>query len=143
MKTKKTENLVMDRRIVWHANSLKQIDEAKAIIMGYKRKGYRIVNPDGTDFEKFDPRLEEAVIKAEKIKPKHVMKILCDKGDERIIWDREDGYEAKAAKAKFVELLKKGYKAYSVDHEGNKNRRIDEFDIDAEEVMMIPPTSKG
>lgn len=138
-----TKELVMDRRIVWHANSLKQIDEAKAMILKYKGLGYEIVKSDGTPMERFNPRYEEIIIKAKKVKSKHVMKVLCDKGDDRIVWDKEDGHEAKSAKAKFVELLKKGYKAFSVDRQSNKNRGIEEFDVDAEEVLMVPPTSKG
>ena len=44
---------------------------------------------------------------------------------------------------RYYTLTKKGYKAYSVDRNGNKNRRIKEFDVDAEEILMIPPTAKG
>jgi hypothetical protein len=47
------------------------------------------------------------------------------------------------AKGKFVEQLGKGYKAYSVDKSGNKKTRIEEFDVDAQEVILVPPTSKG
>lgn len=136
------EELIQDRRIVWAANSLKQVDEAKAIIMAYKRKGYLILLADGTEMVNFRPRYEEVVIKAEKVAG-HQMKILSDKGDERIVWDKEDGYKAKAAKKKFEELLGKGYKAYSVLPNGNKNRRIHEFDVDAEEILMVPKTVKG
>ena len=50
---------------------------------------------------------------------------------------------AKEAKAKFEELLGKNYMAFSVDSEGKKNRKIEEFDIDAEEILMVPPTSAG
>ena len=60
-----------------------------------------------------------------------------------VIWEKENGKQAKEAKAKFVELLDAGYKAYSVDAKGKKNKRIYEFDIDAEEIIMIPKTSRG
>lgn len=136
------EELIMDRRIVWNANNKKEVEEAKALIMSYKRKGYQINKIDGSPMEFFRPQHEEVIVKAVKVSG-HVMKILSDKGDERIVWDREDGYQAKAAKAKFEELLGKGYKAYSVDFNGKKNKKITEFDIDAEEILMIPKTAKG
>ena len=134
--------LVMDERIVWDANSLKQIDEAKSKERKYQSLGYLVVLNDGKPMEKFHPSFEEVIVKANKVFKK-VLKILCEKGDERIVWDKEDGKEGKQAKAKFEEFMKKGYKAYSVDRNGNKNRRIEEFDVDAEEVLMIPETAKG
>lgn len=136
------DELIQDRRIVWAANSLKQVDEAKAIIMAYKRKGYLILRASGEVMERFRPYYEEVIIKASKVAG-HVLKILSDKGDERIVWDKEDGYKGMAAKKKFEELLGKGYKAYSVDANGKKNRRIKEFDVDAEEILLVPKTVKG
>jgi len=137
-----TAELVMDRRVVWNSLKLKEIDEAKATYMAYKRQGYLILAPDGSPLERFKPRLEEFIIKATKV-CKKVLKILCDKGDERLVWDRENGQEAKEAKAKFVQFMNQGYKAYSVDAQGNKNKRIEEFDVDAEEILMVPKTVKG
>jgi hypothetical protein len=134
--------LVMDQRVVWDAGSLKQIDEAKAIIMKYKRRGYEILLASGEKMEKWSPSYEEVVIKATKVLKK-TMKILSQTGDDRIVWDNEDGPEAMEAKAKFIELLDKGYKAYSVDVNGKKNHRIKEFDVEAEEILMVPKTAKG
>jgi len=138
-----TNDLVMDERVVWDCKKLKQIDEAKARIMSFKRRGYLILLGDGkTPMEKFRPHFEEVVIKAQKLGTK-VLKILCEKGDERLVWDKERGQEAKEAKKKFLEFLNKGHKAYSVDIDGKKNKRIYEFDVDAEEILMIPKTAKG
>jgi hypothetical protein len=136
------ETLVMDRRIVWDSRKLKEIDEAKAIIRTYRAQGHQIVKTDGTPLDKFIPSLEEVIIKAQRV-AKSVMKILCEKGDERLVWDKENGKEAKEAKAKFEELLKKGYTAFSVDSKGKKNRKIEEFDVDAEEILMVPKTAAG
>lgn len=134
--------LVMDQRIVWDSASMKQIDEAKSQIRLYRSQGYEIVTTDGKSFERFKASLEEVIVKAGKT-GKRLMKILNEHGDERLVWDKENGQEAKQAKAKFVELLEKGYKAYSVDIKGKKNRRIEEFDVDAEEILMVPKTVKG
>lgn len=134
--------LLMDMRICWDSKSLREIDEAKAKIMAFFRKGHEILLSDGQRFEKFRPYYEEVLIRAKRIN-KQVIKILSENGDDRIVWDKDDGREAKEAKAKFQELLKKGYKAYSVDASGNKGRKIEEFDVDAEEILMVSETVKG
>lgn len=134
--------LVMDRRIVWDSTRLKEVDEAKALVRQYRSEGHVITKADGTPLDRFIPSLEEVVIKAQKI-AKSVMKILCEKGDERLVWDKENGKEAKEAKAKFEDLIKRGFTAFSVDPKGKKNRKIEEFDVDAEEILMVPKTAKG
>jgi len=134
--------LVMDQRIIWDSKRLKQVDEAKMRIMAFKRQGYQILLVSGLPMEKFRPNLEEVIVKATKF-GKGILKILTEQGDERLVWDKERGQEAKEAKKKFLEFLQKGYKAYSVDVNGKKNRKIEEFDVDAEEILMIPPTAKG
>ena len=134
--------LVKDVRIVWDSSSLREIDEAKAEVMKFKALGYEILAPDGSLMDRFRPAFEEVLIKAKKV-GKRVMKILGVSGDERLVWDKENGPEAKEAKAKFEEFIRKEYKAYSVDIAGKKNRKIEEFDVDAEEILMIPPTAKG
>jgi len=134
--------LVMDQRIPWNSLHLKEIDEAKKTYIKFKKLGYIITKIDGTILEKFSASLEEFIVKAQKT-TKKVMKILNDKGDERVVWEKENGKQAKEAKSRFLKLIKDGYKAYSVDRKGEKNRRIEEFDIDAEEILMVPVTAKG
>lgn len=136
------ENLVMDRRIIWDSKSLKQIDQAKKIIMEYKKAGYMILKANGEIMERWSPHLEEVIIKTKRIFG-HILKILTEKGDDRIIWDKENGSQAKEAKGRFTKLIGQGYMAFSVDNKGKKNRRIYEFDVDAEEILMVPKTVKG
>ena len=136
--------LVMDQRIIWDKMKIKEIDEAKALVRDFRRKGYEILLTDGTPMERFHPKFEEVIVKAKDIGKAacmRVLKILTENGDERIVWDKENGREAKQAKADFEKWLKKDYKAYSVDSKGKKNQKITEFDVDAEEIIMIPPTS--
>jgi len=132
----------MDQRIVWNSSRLKEIDEAKKTIVAYKRKGHKIVLPDGSPMLRFNANFEEVIIKAERVSGS-ILRILNEKGDERLAWNRDNGLEAMQAKEKFTELLNKGYIAYSVDLEGNKKNKIEEFDVDAEEILMVPPTMKG
>ena len=134
--------LVLNLRLVWDSKSLKEIDQAKQEYLKYKKKGYIITQENGATVERFNPNLEAIIVLAKKTS-KHILKILTPKGDERVVWDKDNGPEAKQAKAKFNELLDKGYTAYSVDREGKKNRKIIEFDIDAEEILMVPKTIKG
>lgn len=131
--------LVMDQRIVWDSNNLKQVDEAKARIMSFVRSGYKVLLPDGNPMERFRPHYEEVLVLAQKT-GRHIMKILTDKGDERLVWDKNNGPQAMEAKEKFVSLLGRGYKAYSVDANGKKKRKITEFDVDAEEILLVPQT---
>lgn len=135
-------SLVVDRRVVWDSRILKQVDEAKTTIMDFKRRGHEILKANGEPMQRFHPSLEEVIIKVEKI-PSHVLKILTPNGDDRIVWDKDNGPEAMEAKDKFHELIKKGYKAFSVDQGGKRKRHIKEFDVEAEEILMIPETAKG
>lgn len=134
--------LVMPRKIIWNKFNKKEVEQAKKTLMEFKRKGYELLKPDGKIMERFSPILEEVRVLTKGV-AKSVMKILDDTGDERIVWDKDNGREAKQAKKKFLELLKKGYTAFSVDHQSEKNRKITEFDIDAEEILMVPETVKG
>lgn len=134
--------LTMDTRVCWDPMRLKEIDEAKSVIMPYLRGGYMLKKPDGSPITKWSPNLGEVIITARKIS-RHIMKILSDKGDERLTWDPDDGRQALEAKKKFTELLAKNYSAYSVDERGGKKFKIEEFDVDAAEILMIPPVTKG
>jgi hypothetical protein len=135
-------DVVMNTRLVWDPCKLKEVEEAKKEFLKYKRLGYIIQKADGTILEKFNANLSEIIVIAQKAF-RHVMKILSNLGDERITWDKENGREAKEAKKRFSDLISKGYIAYSVDNNAKKKQRINEFDIDSEEILMLPPTAKG
>lgn len=135
--------LIINERIVWNSSSLNQIDEAKKIYLKWKNKGYKIVDTTGNVVKRFKPAYEELIVLAQKI-TKKFMVILCDKGDDdTIVWDKENGKEAKEAKVEFVKLVDKGYKAYSINRRTNKKTRIHEFDVDLEEILMVPDTVRG
>lgn len=136
--------LVQDRLIVWNSKRLREIDEAKVTVISFLKKGYSVLSKKtGEKITKFHPSLEEVIVKASDRAERSILKILCDLGDDKVCWDKENGRQAKEAKLKFIEFLGKGYKAYSVDHESKKKQRITEFDVDAEEILLIPPTAKG
>jgi len=138
------KKLVMNERACWDSHNKKQVEEAKQWFVAFKRKGVVIQNAEGKPVQYFRPHYEELVAIADKdVSGNRTLKILCDKGDERVVWDANNGRQAKEAKEKFLDLVKNGYSAYSVDSRGRKNRRIDEFDVEAEEILMIPKTAKG
>jgi hypothetical protein len=138
------DTLVLNRRCCWDTQNKKQVEEAKAWFVEFKRKGVPIEDAQGRPVQFFRPHYGELVAKAtQDHSGNRVLKILCEKGDDRIVWDRNNGRQAKEAKEKFLSLIGQKYTAYSVDAKGKKNRRIEEFDVEAEEILMIPPTAKG
>lgn len=134
--------LVMNLRHTWNSKRLPEIDEAKREFYKYLRKGYEMVSAAGKILEKFQPYAEEFIVKTKKIN-RCCIKILTENGDDRVIWDKDNGPEAIEAKKKFKELLGQGMKAYSVNPDGSKGRRIEEFDVDAEEILMVGKTCPG
>jgi hypothetical protein len=137
-------DLVMNTRLCWDSTNKRQVEEAKQWFVSFKRKGVPIQDNNGKPVQFFRPHYEELVaLAAQEHSGNRVLKILCEKGDERVVWDKNNGRQAKEAKEKFMQLVKSGYSAYSVDTKGRKNKRIEEFDVEAEEILMIPPTAKG
>jgi len=138
-----TSEITINERIIWNSSSLKQIDEAKKLYLKWKNKGYKIEDTAGNVVKRFKPAYEELIVLAQKM-TKKFMVILCEKGDDdTIVWDKENGKEAKEAKAEFVKLMDKGYKAYSINRRSGKKTRIYEFDVDLEEILMVPKTVRG
>lgn len=72
-----------------------------------------------------------------------VMRILCENGDDRLTWNRNMGQEVKDAFKKFKDLIKRGHVAYAAKPDGKKGRKLEEFDPNAEEIIMVPHTRPG
>lgn len=136
------QTLITDTIITWDPCRRKEIEEAKKEFLKYRSLGHVLVKPDGSRMTSFEPSSGQFTI-LEKKPIESVLKILNDKGDERIVWTKENGRQAKNAKEQFEKLLAKHYKAFSVDDNGKKKKQITEFDVDAETIIMIPPTSRG
>jgi len=136
------KTLVNDTIITWNPLKLKEIDEAKSEFLKYRSLGHIIVKIDGTRMTSFEPSAGHMTILEERFK-ENIMKVLNEKGDEKITWTKENGRQAKKAKEQFESLLAKKYTAFSADTQGKKRAQITEFDVDAEVIIMIPPTAKG
>ena len=71
------------------------------------------------------------------------MCVMDERGDLKVIWDKHNPDEVQAARRQFDELKKKGYMAFSVDKSGEKGKKIEEFDEDAEKLILTPPIRGG
>jgi hypothetical protein len=72
------------------------------------------------------------------------LEILDSTGDTKVIWDADNADEVAAAKAQFDALKKKGFAAFKVKGvTGAKGAKIDEFDPDAEKMILVPPMAGG
>ena len=74
---------------------------------------------------------------------KHVMAVMDDTGDTKVIWDPENQDEVDNAKQTFNNLKGKGYLAYKVIGKGDKGEVIDRFDRHLEKIIMSPPMKGG
>ena len=68
---------------------------------------------------------------------------LSPSGDTKVIWDSNQKAEVKIAKNAFNKLRAKGYFAYKVKSDGDKGVVIDEFDPEAERIIMALPMRGG
>lgn len=66
------------------------------------------------------------------------IRALTDEGDLKVIWDTQSDTETEAAKDQFDRLIKKGYRAFSVDKKGEKGKEIKKFDSDSGMIIMTP-----
>lgn len=66
-----------------------------------------------------------------------------DAGDLKVVWDATKQHEVDAAKKQFEELKRKGYVAYAVKKDGEKGKKVDEFDPDEEKMILAPAPKPG
>jgi len=71
------------------------------------------------------------------------MRVIDMSGDCKHIWDPENEEEVSAVREIFETLIEKGYQAFSVKKNGEKGRKIKEFDPDAGMVILTPRFAGG
>lgn len=71
------------------------------------------------------------------------MNVLDNNGHTSIKWDTDNTDEVATAKAAFQALREKGYRAFLVGRFGRQGERLDDFDPDAGEIMMVPQLRGG
>ena len=72
-----------------------------------------------------------------------LFRVLSASGDDRLLWDRRSTDEVDEARKKFDEYLTKGYTAYAVRTDGSKGSKLEEFDPEEEEILLVPRTMPG
>ena len=95
-----------------------------------------IQKPEAIDIEAVGARLEH-----------HNLSIsvdnmfIDDTGDRRLVWDLREQAQVLEASQLFSGYLDKGWRAYAIDAEGNKRRRIRSFNAEKEEILFEELTS--
>lgn len=69
--------------------------------------------------------------------------IISAEGDTKVMWDPANKDEIEAAEAQFDRLVKKGFTAFAVKKDGEKGKKISEFDADAGKIIMVPKMVGG
>ena len=72
-----------------------------------------------------------------------VMVILDRSGDTKHIWNRNNADEVETMRDLFNRMIAKGMQAWSVTRKGDKDRRVTEFDPQAEKVIFAPALVGG
>ena len=71
------------------------------------------------------------------------MSVIGQKGDTKIIFDSNNPVEVEHARKTFDELTKKGFSAFSVKRDGEKGKRMSEFDPEEEKMILVPMMRGG
>lgn len=64
-------------------------------------------------------------------------------GHTKHIWDASNESEVEAARELYESLTEKGYRAFHVKITGGEGKRMDEFDPDAEKMILVPQLRGG
>lgn len=71
------------------------------------------------------------------------MSILGRAGDTKLIWSSDRVEEVENARRTFDDLTRKGYSAFSVKKDGEKGKRLSEFDAEEEKIILTMPLKGG
>jgi hypothetical protein len=69
--------------------------------------------------------------------------VIGHEGDTKVIWDRNNADEVANARETFDALRAKGFAAFSVKDDGERNVRLDAFDPAAEKIILVPRMQGG
>lgn len=123
------------RQVAWDPDSSSQIDEAKLIYRDARQKLLKIVDEQDQPLEFFLPRSGFFKIAGKELADGQVkMHILDETGDRTLVWNSKDDVEVEEAAKVFADYLARGWKAYAVKNDGEKQRRIRKFNPELQEV---------
>lgn len=75
--------------------------------------------------------------------PTGSMNVMDASGHTRVTWNKNVPTEVAIAKAAYEQAVKGGAQGFSVRSDGSQGRRLDSFDPNAEEIMMVPRLQGG
>ncbi len=71
------------------------------------------------------------------------MSVMGKEGDTKVIWDPDNEDEVATAERSYNDLIKKGFKAFSVKARGQKGEQMDEWYPDEGKIIMVPRMAGG
>ena len=71
------------------------------------------------------------------------MRVIGTEGDTKVIWDTRNEIEIDAARKQFDSLVEKGFTAYRVDKDGDKDGKMKSFDKTAGKIILVPAIAGG
>lgn len=73
-----------------------------------------------------------------------VLKLMGQRGDQKVAWDPADKGQIEKARSKFNQLVKNmKYLAFRMDETGKKGEQIKEFDENAGAILIVAPMQGG
>jgi hypothetical protein len=73
----------------------------------------------------------------------HQMQVLDRTGHTTLTWSADSEEETRVAREAFNRMTEKGYRAFRVRRLGRQGERMDVFDPDAEEMILVPHLAGG
>ena len=126
-------------QVDWDVDNKKDTEAAKSIFMQAKKENRTLVTEDTKVINHFSEivhigafKVLESLLTEQQI----LMRILNEKGDETIIWDSLLKKEVKEAEDVFHKYIDKGWKAYAIQFDGTRGRRIKTFRPTMEEISF-------
>ena len=71
------------------------------------------------------------------------MRIMGGNGDTKVVWDKDNADEVASARDTFNQLRGKGFTAFNVKRNGDKDEVITEFDPNTQSLIMVPRLAGG
>lgn len=123
--------------VEWDDSNFKEIEEAKALYIKARKEGRKIFDMAGELVEGFKTTLKGfRIAEKEMSDTQFAVRFIDDSGDDRVIWDSSVKKEVREAEKRFTEYLDKGWRAYAVESNGDRGRRITKFDAKVEEISF-------
>ena len=123
--------------IEWNGSNKREVEEAKTLYRSARKEGRIIVDMAGAIVQGFKASLLGFCIMEKALSDTQFsMRIINETGDQLVVWDSNIKKEVKEAEKLFTEYLGKGWKAYAINQNGDRGRRITHFNAELEEVTF-------